>query len=212
MTNYIFRICLVLVCLFTLVGCEEDPTEATIIGNTYTNKYFEFSFKIPEDWIVMDKRTTDIALQRQMEAVAWSQGVSENTVRSAAEKTYHLLSIFEKPVDSDASLRSSITIGAVKMSPRSESGSSSDFLVQMIKVMRRGAIAYKPLGEVTECFIGGRQFSKLDLSILVQSAEVHQAYVLGKVKGYALLFIFTGDSKEGVNRSVKIAKPVHFKR
>ncbi len=185
--------------IFIMCGCREDPSNFSIKGNQFESSYFGFSLTVPDGWIIVDRAVTEKAFKNQAKTVAWSHDVSEDMLANSTDGIHPLLYIYKNTSDLN---RSSVSIGALQIPPGTGETPCKGLLTQLLGIMEQGKIPFTSPGGISSHVIGDQPFFRTDVQVSMQGAEFFQAYISGKVRGYALLMVYTEYSKQGLDKLV----------
>jgi hypothetical protein len=175
----------------------------TVHDGTYVNPHFDFKFTYPKDWTVHGKETDERMRELGKEMVANSGAGTKESLDVALKSTYTLLTVFRHPIGTPGiTSNPAILIIAEKVSHAPGIKTGKDYLLNVREVMKRTG-AQLLLDEPKECNFDGRQFFRDDFVVDVNGVKITQYYFAHVMKGYALVFLFTGIDQKVVDEMAK---------
>ena len=166
---------------------EEFIDQGTVTSGVYENKYFNFTVKLPEEFIVADKATTDRAMKlgQDMLEGSMTSSLDKAAIRASDVNTMQLFWVSEHeigaPVESNPNLICMVErIGYVPGIKKAE-----DYLYHARQMMRRANIGYKVEEQFDTAKIGGHEFTVMYAEI----GGMAQNYYTTLSRDFALSFI-----------------------
>lgn len=193
-----------LILLFCFYANAQSSVDLGIIQDgTYVNFGFDFSFKYPTGWTVHGKETDERMREIGKELAASSGATTKESLEVALKSTYTLLTVFRHPVGTPGiTFNPAILVIAERVSHAPGMKTGKDYLLNARELMRKTG-AEILLNEPKEYKFADRQFFRDDFSVEINGVKVYQAYFVQVVKGYALLFVFTGQDQQNVDEMAK---------
>ncbi len=191
-----------LLCFYANAQSAVDLGTTTKDGE-YINAGFGFSFKYPKDWVVHGQATTERIREIGKEKAAASGAASKEALDVAMKSTYQLLTVFRYPLGKPGiTFNPAILIMAESVAHAPGITNGSDYLLNVRPVLLKSG--YQALfNEPKECQFGGSQFFRDSYAVDVNGMHLVQAYFANVVKGYALVFVFTGQDEKSVDEMAK---------
>ena len=101
-------------CLF--FGCRKKPEEKIDFGSVensvYSNKFFGFTIRIPNNWQVQDKKTRQMLMDSGKKAVAGEDKNLQAAMDASKSRTVNLLSVFRHPLSTPVSFNANLICSA----------------------------------------------------------------------------------------------------
>jgi hypothetical protein len=148
----------------------EQPTDGSISGNTYTNRFFQFSLRFPQEWKVFFHD-----LHRGASAGGDAILLSAGTVDTKTHSQW------------------GIGIVAGKIPPEKAGITAEDYLRFVASASTRGPVTnegkfWSPTGDPREISLGGTRMTRLDMTGKMNKIPTRWSLIVTIERGYALLF------------------------
>jgi hypothetical protein len=181
------------------------PDDGSISGNVYSNKFFDFTFEFPKDWIPHGEATNKRLEELGNEKLKDSGGGSGLAL---GKDIYHLLTVFENEVGTPGVtfFRSEVLQAEdISWAPGIKTG--KDFLLDGAPTLKR--MGYQTFSEITPIEIGGVTFYREDASRRV-NAEItsYQIFFCTVLRRHALSLAITTEEAEATR---KLADDISFR-
>lgn len=188
----------------------QRPDDGSVHGNVYANRFFQFSLKFPEDWVVMGEDAQRNAAKLGGEMLAGSDPTLRDAQQAAAAHSYQLL--FITPGKSGARTLStrSIQITALDTTVAPEVASGEDFLKTRAKFFQRLQTPLQATGPPVVMSVGGRRLWRMDLTFQVDSGLHWVSEIVTIEKGYLLLFVLSSPDRAGLEGLLQTMNSLHF--
>jgi hypothetical protein len=173
------------------------PDEGSISGNLYSNKFFDFTFEFPKDWIPHGQATNTRIMESAKERMASSEPAFAPELKVEERHTYNLLTVFENELGTPGVrfFRSEVLVAEdISFAPGIKSG--KDYLLNGLPFLKKQG--FQTFSEIKQGDIGGVTFYREDVTKRL-SADItaYQAHFCTIVRGYALsLGVTTEDANE----------------
>jgi len=155
----------------------KTPDLGTVVGSTYRNTFFGFSYKIPFGWV---ERTEDMGDDGE------------------AGKSMVLLAVFERPPEATGNtVNSAVVIAAESVSSYPGLRTAADYFAPLTEVtLSKG---FKVVNEPFDFSGGAYRLVRGDFSKETGTLTMHQSSVVLLKKGYVVSFTVIGGSEDEVD-------------
>jgi|HubBroStandDraft_6_1064221.scaffolds.fasta_scaffold112052_2 tetratricopeptide (TPR) repeat protein len=188
----------------------QRPDDASIDGNTYTNKFFGFSLQFPDGWAVMGADAQRNAVKFGASVIAGGDQTMQDVIPAALAHSYPLLFVMEGKSGGQGISTRSIQISAVEEAEGSDLASGEDFLKAEAKMYRQLQWPLQAIGPPVEMPVGGRVVWRLDMTIQINGTFSRAAEIATIEKGYLLLFEVLSPDQEGLDALLQNMNSVRF--
>jgi len=165
--------------------------KGTVENSQYTNKYFGFTFPIPEDWNVQEEIIGKIIKSEGAKSTKAKTAAVQKEFDKAQSRLTVALTVFKNPVGSEEN--ASIVLSLEDVSPVPAVKDAVDYLQLMITTFKQ--MQLPPDMKYTEVKaekLGSKQFGYID----VTRANLKQRMYATVKKNYAILFVFSYTNDE----------------
>jgi hypothetical protein len=153
---------------------EVHPDGGSISGNIYSNRFFDFTYEFPKDWIPHGEATNKRIMESARERVLSSQPGRETEVTVEAKHTYNLLTVFENELGKPGVrfFRSELVVAEdVSFAPGIKNG--KDYFLDTLPTLKRQV--YQTFSEIRPIELDGVTFYREDLTKRIsQDITVHR--------------------------------------
>ncbi|HET6976119.1 MAG TPA: hypothetical protein VFI24_07345 [Pyrinomonadaceae bacterium] len=180
------------------------PNDGKIIDGVYYNKFFNFAFTYPKDWIVPDEATNERIRDRANEEATRKGNLA------AMKDAYLLLTVSRHPLGTpNIAVNPGVLMAAEKVA-HLPGATAKEYLLGLRSIKQREG-AQATLNEPVEFRIAGFQFFRDDFSREVRGVTMKQSVFVLIKKGYALVINFIADDQkllEEMTESMRTILPV----
>lgn len=192
---------ILLLCFYA--NAQSALDSGTVNDGLYINRGLRFSFKYPKDWVVHGAATNERIRELGKEKIAESGALSRSSVETALQTTYQLLTVFRHPVGTPGiTFNPAILVIAEQIAHAPGITNGKDYLLNLRAFLMKAG-AQVVLTEPMEHRFAGSQFFRDDYAVVNNEVQVAQAYFVTVTKGYALVFVFTGQDQNSVEEMSK---------
>lgn len=186
----------------------QQPDDGSVDRNTYTNRFFGFSFRFPDNWTVLSADDARAAARLGAGMMSGGDPTIEDAQQAAAAHAYPLL--FVMPRGQGATSRS-IQIHALDSQiMRPEVVSAREFLESSARLYRRLHSPLQPAGTPVEMLVDGRQLWRLDLMMYVDNNAHYLSEIVTIQDGFILMFVVSSPDKAGLDDLGQYMQSLHF--
>jgi Flp pilus assembly protein TadD len=188
----------------------EQPDDGSIEGNTYTNRFFQFSIRFPENWTVMGSEAQREIAKLGGEIVAGGDQTLRDAAQAGAAHAYELLFVTAgKSGDQNYSTRS-IQISALDSAVSPEITSGEAFLKSSARLLQKLHGPLQATGLPVEMSVGGRKLWRMDVTTQINDSINRGSEIVTIEKGYLLLFVLSSPDQEGLEEVLQIINSLRF--
>src|ERR1044072_680865 len=199
------RVPLTIVFLLLLCFCakaQTEPAGGSAKDGVYTNSFFGFTFKCPQDWVVHGEATNERIRELGKEKIAES-GTSRASVEVALKNTYQLLTVFRHAIGTPGiTFNPAILVMAEKVSHAPGIKNGSDYLLNLRPLLTKAGNQVL-LKDPKEYQFGGSQFFRDNYGVVANGFNLVQTHFVTIRNGYALVFIFMAEDEKSVDEMTK---------
>lgn len=187
-------ILIITICL-TLTACDNKPPETIEYGvlkeGLYTNKYFNMSIQLPQDWAIQSKAAQKQIMESGMEMVTGDNKNLKQALKANEQQSLNLFAVFKHKLGTPVRFNPSIIAVAEKVShtPGIERGADYNFHVK--NLLKSGKLPYQFTDETYTQDISGISFDIMPATITTNEIEVSQKYFSARIKDYVLGFVIS---------------------
>ena len=192
---------ILLVCF--CANAQSQVGRGSVQAGVYSNPDLGFSYKYPKDWVVHGDATNERIKEAGQEKLAEAGAASGTAVKVALAHTYFLLTVFRQPVGTPGiTVNPAIMVLAenVEHAPGIKTG--KDYLLNIRAVLQKTTTQFL-IEEPKEYTFAGRQFFRDDSANVINGVRVVHSNFATITNGYALVFMFLGESEQAVEEMAK---------
>ena len=186
------------------------PDDGSIDDDIYTNKFFQFSFRFPEEWTVMGADAQRNAAILGGEMLAGSDQTLLDITKAGAAHGYPLLFVMEGKSGGQAYSTRSIQVSAIDVRNNPDLISAEDFMKKMAKMFEKLQSPLRVVGPPIEMPLGGKVMWRMDLEMPVNNGVNHVAEIVTIEKGYMLFFTLLSPDEDGLNGLLQDMNSLRF--
>jgi len=191
-------ICALSALMFAACSKNVLPTSATLEGNTYQNRFFNFQVQVPPGWTIGNKQDFEKAL------AAENSGQEPNWTKK--EKIWDLLLLAsETPAGTPANSNPAIILGMVDISDEPNVQSAKDFESLIAHSIVERQKTWEQVDNPFLVRLGSKEFYRVDFKIDISGQIMHEAYFATLEKHYVLILTVTANSEADVNKILTLA-------
>ena len=181
---------LLLLC-FSAPAQTGRPDDGLIKNGVYINRFFNFGFTCPKDWVVHDQATNDRIHERAKEEAAKTGTLAQLKV------TYPLLAISRHVPGTPGIAVNPIIFVAAEQISQYPNATAKEYLLSLRPMKaKRGIQAV--LNEPAEFRVAGFEFLRDDYRGEFNGVGMRQSIFVTVKKGYAVVFSFSGADEQSV--------------
>ena len=203
-------IAVILVPWLTIGQKVSAPDDASIKDHVYSNRFFNFTYTYPQNWVVHGEPTNQHLREVGKQRITTSGALTAEESDLALKNTFQLLTVFQHALGTPGlHFNPSVMVVAedVRFAPGIKDGRTYFEYVRPL-VQKSGGQLVQP--QPIEMKVSGRSYFRHDIILTVNGQQVHQAMVVGVEKGYILAFVFTSDDPSRVSDLVQSLNSVRF--
>jgi len=186
-----------------------SPDSGFVDRNVYTNKFFGFSIRFPEDWRALSANDARAATNLGAGMISGGDATVEDAARAGAAHAYPLL--FVIPSKDQGITSRAFQIQAVDFKIATpELQSSKDFLESSARLYRRMHGPLQPTGDPIEMSIDGRKFWRLDLTMKVDNNPHYLSEIVTIQDEFLVLFALASPDQTGLEDLLQCMNSLHF--
>jgi len=204
------RLLIIMSIVMMLSGCGDSDRAfdfGEVRGDTYINEYFGLSMKFPKGWHTQTKTQMDTLRARH--AGADIPPVKPTKLSELSSAT--LLMICKYAGDTFFDFNPTLSIQIEKISPRSNTQTSRDYLRNAQKMLRRSTLQHEVEDSIHREVLGTEDFDLLHSTITSGSFPVYQDYYSALMHGFCFSFILTYAGEEGHQELKEIMSSAVFR-
>ncbi len=179
----------------------------------YQNKYFDFSIKLPVDWVVQSREQTENLANAGKKLLAGDDENMKAVIKASEVNTANLLAVFQYQLGSAVAYNPNIMIVAenVKNYPGIKKG--SDYLFQARRLLQQGNFKYDYLSEEFDNEkINTTDFYKMEAHLNYMGLEIKQIYYSTVLMGFSFNVIVSYVSDEQKKMLLESLNSMSFKK
>ena len=164
------------------------PEDGSSSGNTYTNKFFRFSYEFPKGWIVMSSEAARATVEMGSVFISTGDPTEQDTKQAALKKGHPLLFVMEGRVKNQPTDLSSIQLTA--LDAQGTSGLAPETLLKSIgERLQQAGATLQGGGAPEKLLIGGRGFWEINVTVPLGGGTRYVSEIVTFDKGFALIFV-----------------------
>jgi len=188
----------------------QRPDDASVDGNIYTNKFFQFSLQFPEDWTVMSADAQKNVAKLGGEMLAGRDQFFLDAHQAFAAHSYPLFFVTAgKSGDRSYSTRS-IQISALDPTVTTGITSAADFLTSSAKIAQQLQTPVQSVGPPVGMTVGGRLLWRMDMTMRINDSLSYFTEIVTIERGYLLLFVLSSPDQQGLDEILHSMSTLRF--
>ncbi len=187
----------VLLALECRKAVSEELKSGKVEKSVYTNKYFGFILKLPEDWSIQSEETSKEIMETGKEVVAGDNKNLQKALDKADEQSLFFFAAYKYPVGTPGKYNPNIIGMAEKISAVPDIKSGADYLFHARRLLEMSQMEVSFGKKITKEDIGGVEFDAMYVSLSFGRILIKQKYYAAIMKGYAVSFIISYIDEEG---------------
>ena len=206
----VIRLTLVGLLIF-LIGCSETAVEEVgygeVVGNSYTNKYFNnMSVSFPEDWYVAPRDIIEAHQDIGEELLVGDDKRLKAVMKASEMNSINLYSLFKYAPGSPVEFNSNISCVAERVSHFTPGVKKWQglFFSRQDYIFASGNIDVVFEDDYGLIEVSGIQFDTLDGTLTLGSEVILQTYCAAKVKDYIIFFCLSYQDEESMEELLEI--------
>lgn len=192
------------------IGIPEAFDYGKVENDTYRNKYFKCTMKVPTEWKIQSKETMDELTGKATDRIAGDDAELKQAVEVGKINSANLLAVSKLDMVTATEPNPNFLILVENVSSSSQITEGKDYLESARMMMQRAQVNYK---EISEDFkievINGVDFYRMDAILSVGLTDVRQCYLATIRKEFAFVVIityFTDEEKAFIDKYVRTLK------
>lgn len=182
--------------------------DGTVSGNTYSNRFFGFTYQFPKGWAVLSAEAARAILEIGGNIISTGDPTEQDLNKAAREKGHQLLYVMESRTGNQPISGRTVMVSAIEMRPSPLTAESYTKALGQRFREKGGALEVKGFPE--ERAIGGRSFWKQDNLIHTASGTAYGVQFLTTEKGYLLMFSLSAPDPKTLEDLEKTLESIHF--
>jgi hypothetical protein len=187
------------------------PDSGNVVGNTYRNDYFNFTYQFPEGWSVAPAATTDRLMEAGRAAAAKGSEEKKVVLDAAAQHTYPMLTVTRYPFGTPGKLNQIIQMVSEDLSYAPGLNQSKDYLDLVTRAVLNVSAGYEVLQDGKPMTFGGKNFYAGEL-MKRGPVPIYQWYACTVEDGMALTFIFTAPTAAAADVQLRSLSSLAFSK
>ena len=206
-----------LVCIGTLffTGCRKKASEeigfGVVEGSLYTNKFFGFAIKFPDDWSVQDNEAQKQIMEMGSEVISGDDKNMKAMIKASKLQTVNLFMVSEHPKGAPVNFNPSIVAVAERVGHTPGIKRGKDHLFHVRKFLESSQLDVSFLEEIYTEEIDGCSFDIMSVEMDFGGVIVKQKYYSTVLKGYAFGLILAYSTPEQETALKSILETISFK-
>jgi Flp pilus assembly protein TadD len=188
----------------------QRPDDGSVHRNIYTNRFFQFALKYPEDWIVMGADAQRNIAKLGGEMLAGGDQTLVDAQQAGAAHAYQLLFVTPGKSGGQNFSTRSIQITALDLAIAHDITSGEDYLKSSAKLFQKLQTPLQPTGPPVVMSVGGRRLWRMDLTIRVNDNLNRASEIVTIEKGYLLLFLLSSPDQAGLEELLQSMNSLRF--
>ena len=191
---------------------KEKLDFGTIKNSNYSNKYFGFSIKIPNKWMIQDNKTKKELMKLGKDMLGKQDKDLKKMLDISDLRTVNLLTVFKYPIGTPLKFNPSIIVMAEKNHALFGVKTGKQYLENIKKILTMGKMGYQFKKEITTKSFNGVKFDILEADIDQMGIQLKQQYFAVILKDYILGIVITYNSPEDFKILNQTINSIHFKK
>jgi Flp pilus assembly protein TadD len=188
---------------------DHRPDDGVVDRDIYTNRFFGFSFRFPEDWTPLTAEAAKAAARLGAGMLSGGDPTFEDAVQAGAAHSYPLL--FVVPPKGQGVSSRAVQIQAFDtQATGAEIASGKDFLESIARLYRRMHTPLQPTGPPTDVSTDDRKLWRLDMTMIVDNNVHYVSEIVTIQDGFLLLFTFTSPDQTGLDDLLRCMNSLRF--
>jgi TonB family protein len=181
--------------------------------NTYTNRFFDFSYEFPVAWTILPERTGTTLLRVGDALIAGSDPIMADTAEAAGRRSVPLLVVAKTDARDLTPKTSLIQISAFEAGAGPQAV-TPEALIQAVSKFQPGTVLSGASFSVpAQASIGGKVFWRVNIENKLGGTTVREDMLATSAKGHVILIVFSSaepevlSQMEGTLRTLKFNSP-----
>lgn len=190
----LFAALAVLMLLAALAGCTpaKQVTTGAFNGNTYTNDYFNLTFKAPDGWTIATKEEIAQIFNAAIDEVGSTDKETADKLKLSQQKVLYMAVVLKNPVTDTEHNNPNFNLIAEKLGlDAAAMKTNADYASANLDMMK-SANPNAQYGDVNTVKLNGTEFGTIDSTTpLSDGSNMMQRGYFAVKNGYGLVFTFT---------------------
>jgi hypothetical protein len=192
---------LLLVCFYANAQSKFDL--GFVHEGVYINAGLGFQYRYPKDWTVHGDATNERIQEVGKQKMVDSGALSSSTIDVSMKYSHSLLTVFRHPLGTPGiTFNPAILVLAERIDHAPGVKNGKDYLLNVRTIIQKAG-AQVSTAEPTEYRLAEWLFFRDNCVVEVNGVKVSQSIFASTAKGYAVVFIFMGDSQAAVDEMAK---------
>ncbi|MEW5924842.1 MAG: hypothetical protein AB1746_12735 [Candidatus Zixiibacteriota bacterium] len=201
--------------LLLSLACSKKAAEKIDLGivenAVYTNKYFNFSLDLSDNWQIQENQTIQMMRERGKKLLSGDDEDLQAALDLGDLTTVNLLLASKYPMGADVAFNPNIAIVAEKIDPISGVLSGKDYLASVAQILSNSRIQTQFDGTYGITNLGGVDFDNIKVSMTYQDRSISQQYFASIIKGYAMSIIISYTTEDQYKTLDDLLKTIRFR-
>lgn len=186
--------------------------QGRLVGGTYSNDFFGFSFTVKPGWVAVDAATRK-SLMKEGQAIV-QEGIDARKkaqIDAAMTRTSILINVMKYDVTTPRPEFNAALICLAERVPTAIIKTGEDYIKASLRAFHGTNAKMELTGPMRAAKIGGATFTVADVKLTAGARAVAQRYYVRLMKGYALGFVYAYADDEDLEAFDEMIKTVRFK-
>jgi Flp pilus assembly protein TadD len=184
------------------------PEDGTISGNTYSNRFFGFTYQFPIGWAVLSSEAARAIVEIGGSIISTGDPTEQDLKKAVRAEQRPLLFVMEARSGNQPISGKTIMISALEMQPTTMTAETYvKSLAQRFK-QAGGPIAVQ--GSPEERAVGGLTFWKQDIVVRTATGTGYGTQFIAVYKKYLLIFALSAPDSKSLADLEKTLESIHF--
>ena len=177
---------------FSAPAQTSEPDDAQFKDGVYYNRFFNFGFTYPKDWVVHDQSVNNRIHERSREEAAKTGALAQ------WKNTYPLLTVTRHPrATPNIAVNPAVFVVAEKITQWPGNPGAKEYLLSLRDAKAKRGV-HATLKEPADFRVANFQFLRDDYSGEVNGVAMRQSIFVTIKQGYAIVFSFTAEDEKKV--------------
>jgi hypothetical protein len=194
----------------TAVSTTNGPKleDGIVSGNTYTNKFFGFTYLFPTGWAVLSAEAARGMLEIGGNIISTGDPTEQDLKKAVRAESHHLLFVMENRSGNQPISLKTVMVSALDMQPTPITAEA--YIKALGQRLGQTGKAMEASGSPGERSIGGQTFWKQNFLTQTATGTSYGAEFVTTVKGYLLMFVLSAPDPKTLGDLEKSLDSIHF--
>jgi tetratricopeptide (TPR) repeat protein len=184
------------------------PEDGVVTGNSYTNRFFGFTYQFPLGWAVLSAEAARAMMEIGGNFISTGDPTEEDLKKAVRGESHQLLFVMENRTGNQPISMKTVMISALEMQPAPITAES--YIKALGQRFRQTGKAMEASGSPEERLIAGQTFWKQSLLIRTATGTSYGAEFVTTDKGYLLIFLLAAPDPKTLGDLEKSLDSIHF--